>query len=81
MNLLTRLNWEWRIAATEDRARVTDAAIAQRLDELADYLVFVDEATPVVDVTRGPGSPRGWRRRCPRTATADRSPTSISPPG
>ena len=51
MNLLTRLNWEWRIAATEGRARVSDAVIGQRPDELADYLVFVDEATPVVEVT------------------------------
>ena len=51
MNLLTRLNWEWRIAVSEGRARVTEPALRQRLDELADYLVFVDEATPVVAVT------------------------------
>lgn len=51
MNLLTRLNWEWRIAAAEGRARVTEPLFRERLDELADYLVFVDEATPVVEVT------------------------------
>jgi len=51
MNLLTRLNWDWRIAVDERRARVDDPAIAARIDELADYLLFVDEATPVVEVT------------------------------
>ena len=50
MNLLTRLNWEWRVAAAEGRARVTTTRSASRLDELADYLLFVGEATPVVEV-------------------------------
>jgi hypothetical protein len=51
MNLLTRLNWDWRVAVDEGRARVDDAAIAARIDELADYFLFVDEATPVVEMT------------------------------
>ena len=55
MNLLTRLNWEWRVAHADGRATVTDAQFVQRLDELADYLTFVGEATPVVEVTPRPG--------------------------
>lgn len=51
MNLLTRLNWEWRVAVAEQRARVDDPAFARRLDEAADYFVFVDEAPPAVEVT------------------------------
>ena len=55
MNLLTRLNWEWRVAVSDGRARVTDDGFRRRLDELADYLLFVGEATPVVEVTPRPG--------------------------
>ena len=55
MNLLTRLNWEWRVAVSDGRARVTDDRFRTRVDELADYLLFVGEATPVVEVTPRPG--------------------------
>ncbi len=49
INLLTRLNWGARIAADTDAGRLRD-----RVNELADYLLFVDEATPVVTVTPRP---------------------------
>jgi hypothetical protein len=55
MNLLTRLNWEWRVAQADGRATVSDPQFVERLDELADYLTFVGEATPVVEVTPRPG--------------------------
>jgi hypothetical protein len=74
MNLLTRLNWEWRIAAAAGRALVTDEAIAERLDELADYLLFVDEATPVVAVT-----PRaGYAARLAAAVPKDRHGRSLA---
>ena len=56
MNLLTRLNWEWRVAASGGTGpRGSRGGFRQRLDELADYLLFVGEATPVVAVTPRPG--------------------------
>jgi hypothetical protein len=66
MNLLTRLNWEWRVAVAEGRARVTAAAFEQRFDELADYLTFVGEATPVVEVTPRPGFPERLAAAVPK---------------
>lgn len=66
MNLLTRLNWEWRIAAADGHARVTAPPFPERLDELADYLVFVDEATPVVAVTPRAGFPERLAAAVPK---------------
>jgi hypothetical protein len=66
MNLLTRLNWEWRIAAAAGPARVTEPPFRERLDELADYLVFVDEATPVVAVTPRAGFPERLAAAVPK---------------
>jgi len=68
MNLLTRLNWDWRVAVDERRARIDDPAIAARIDELADYLVFVDEATPVVEVTPRPGFAEALLAAAPKDA-------------
>ena len=45
INLLTRLNWESRIA-TSDGA--SDAAVHHLVDELVDYFLFVHEAPPSV---------------------------------
>ncbi|MGD9904580.1 MAG: hypothetical protein AB7U83_14035 [Vicinamibacterales bacterium] len=67
VNLLTRLNWDWRVAVAEQRADVDDAAIGARLDEVADYFVFVDEAAPVVEVTPRPG----WAERVRAFAPSD----------
>jgi hypothetical protein len=44
VNLLTRLNWESRVAATEGRAFESDGKLRHLVNELADYLLFVDEA-------------------------------------
>ena len=77
MNLLTRLNWEWRVATAEGRARVDAEAFRQRLDELADYLLFVGEATPVVEVTPRPGFAEQLLAAAPRIATGGRWPNSI----
>jgi hypothetical protein len=44
INLLTRLNWEWRIAEREGRARVDDAEIGRLTNDLAEYLLYAREA-------------------------------------
>lgn len=48
INLITRLNWEARVAdASGGSGADTDSVVA----ELADYLLFVDEAPIVVEIT------------------------------
>lgn len=44
LNLLTRLGWEARVAAHEGRAVLETPAVATLVDDLVDYLLFVDEA-------------------------------------
>jgi hypothetical protein len=51
INLLTRLNWESRVAAAEGRTIASDAALRVLANELADYLLFVDEAPLSVPLT------------------------------
>ena len=41
MNVLTRVGWEYRIAATEERP---SADLERTVEEAVDYLLFVDEA-------------------------------------
>jgi hypothetical protein len=51
INLLTRLNWESRVAAGAGSVDARASAIGPLVDELADYLLFVREArltTPLV---------------------------------
>ena len=43
-NLLTRVNWEARVAANGGRAIATDSTVRGLVDQLADYLLFVGEA-------------------------------------
>ena len=70
MNLLTRVGWEARIAAQERKADVVTASVEQGIDELVDYMLFVDEApiaTPLqgtsgfaeMFATRGPIDAKG----------------------
>jgi hypothetical protein len=51
MNLLTRLNWESRVAASNGRPDFTHGPLGNLVDELSDYLLFVDEAPPPGTVT------------------------------
>lgn len=44
LNLLTRVAWEARVAAHEGRPGVTAPGLAGLINELVDYLLFVDEA-------------------------------------
>src|ERR1700674_1161496 len=51
INLLTRLNWESRVASTEGHLNVSDGTLRRLVDELTDYLMFVGEAPPSVPLT------------------------------
>ena len=55
MNLLTRLNWETRIAAAEQPGRFTAGPLAQLVEQIVDYVLFVDEVPPPARLTPRPG--------------------------
>ena len=42
-NLITRVGWEFRVAAYEHRIDLTDGPLRDAVSELVDYLLFVDE--------------------------------------
>ena len=44
MNLLTRVGWEVRLARHEQRLDVRQGPVRASIDDLVDYLLFVDEA-------------------------------------
>src|SRR5258706_6245634 len=67
INLLTRLNWESRVASSEGRASVSDVAVRRLVDELADYLVFAGEVPPTVPLT----PLRGFAERLERSTPKD----------
>lgn len=46
VNLLTRLNWEARVAANDGRVDFANGTLRGLVDELTDYLLFVDEVPP-----------------------------------
>jgi hypothetical protein len=46
INLLTRLNWETRVAMHLGTVDFSDGNLRERVDELVDYFLFVDEAPP-----------------------------------
>ena len=55
INLLTRLNWESRVAASDGDAGAPDGTLRPLVSELADYLLFADEAPPLAPLTPPPG--------------------------
>ncbi len=57
INLLTRLNWESRIGAT---------STTRLVNELADYLLFVDEAPPLVPLVPLPGFATHLESKAPK---------------
>jgi hypothetical protein len=52
MNLLTRVGWETRVAQHEARLDAKRTAIRDRVNELVDYMLFVDEA-PIASKLEG----------------------------
>jgi hypothetical protein len=77
MNLMTRASWEHRLAerggagAPATAAGPLSARTLDAVDELVDYLLFVDEV-PLGVVKGTPASPNGSAPRGRRTAPADR---------
>ena len=67
INLLTRLNWESRIASSADGGFAPDA-VERRVDELVDYLLFVREVPPSAALT----PPRGLAERLESKTPKDR---------
>jgi hypothetical protein len=65
MNLMTRLNWEARIA-DGDAAMPPGTMVEERAGELADYLLFVGEAPLAVEVTPRPGFAESLLSRAPK---------------
>jgi hypothetical protein len=66
INLLTRLNWESRVASSEGRASASDSAVRRLVDELADYLLFVGEVPPTVPLTPLQGFAEHLERHTPK---------------
>jgi hypothetical protein len=66
MNLMTRLNWEARVMAAAGPLDPQAAGIRSRVDELADYLLFVGEAPLALTVTPRPGLAESLAARLPR---------------
>jgi hypothetical protein len=55
INLMTRVGWETRVAHAANRLDLTTGPLADAVNELADYLLFVDEApltSPIEGTTR-----------------------------
>ncbi|MEW6323708.1 MAG: hypothetical protein AB1635_21765 [Acidobacteriota bacterium] len=65
INLLTRLGWTARIALSEGRALDSATDIRDQVFELADYLLFVDEAPLTVAVTPRAGFAEHLAARVP----------------
>ena len=63
MNLLTRLNWEARAAADQT---TPSADVIALVNELADYLLFVGEAPPLVQLVPLPGFEKDLEARTPK---------------
>ena len=55
VNLLTRLNWEARVAAGGGRPDYSTGILRKLVDETADYFLFVDEAPPPARIIPRPG--------------------------
>jgi len=66
INLMTRLNWEWRVASTSGRASATDVTVRPLVDELAGYLLFAGEAPFSVPLTPRPGLAAHLLSRAPK---------------
>ena len=63
INLLTRLNWESRIAAS---GAESNATVRRLVDELVDYFLFVHEAPPSVPLTPRRGFAERLEQRTPK---------------
>ena len=65
INLLTRLNWESRVAASAGESNAERAPVHALVNELADYLLFADEAPPLAALTPPPAFAASLEARTP----------------
>jgi len=66
INLLTRLNWESRVAAGDGEVNPAGGAVRGLVNELADYLLFADEAPPLAPLTPPPAFAASLEARTPK---------------
>jgi hypothetical protein len=66
INLLTRLNWEARIAADGKRSPEAELTVRTLIDQLADYLLFVREAHFAVPIYPRPAFSGQLEARFPK---------------
>jgi hypothetical protein len=66
MNLLTRLNWETRVAMGEGRADFSAGPLRALLDDVVDYFLFTDEVVPPARLTPRPGFARSFLAAGPK---------------
>jgi hypothetical protein len=66
INLLTRLNWESRVAASDGEVNPAGGAVRGLANELADYLLFADEAPPLAPLTPPPPFAASLEARTPK---------------
>ena len=67
-NLLTRLNWEARVAAHDGSVDFSRGELKQLANDVADYLLFVDDVPPPARLTPRPGFVAQFVARGPRDA-------------
>jgi hypothetical protein len=66
INLLTRLNWEARVVSASGNAGGSDQAVQRLAAELADYLLFVDEAPLPAPLTPNPRFAKNLALKTPK---------------
>ena len=66
INQLTRLGWETRVALHEKRLNTTSAAFRERVAEVVDYMMFVDEAPIASKIQGTTGFAASFSERGPR---------------
>jgi hypothetical protein len=66
INLLTRLNWEARVAHHESGSELSTAVVRTLIDELADYLLFVGEVPPPAGLVPRVGFAQAFAASGPR---------------
>ena len=72
LNLITRLQWEARIAAAESRPGCRNPDVDERVRELAEYVLFVGEAPLAFEVTPRAGFAEALAGRARRIGVAAR---------
>jgi hypothetical protein len=65
MNLLTRVNWETRVAQAGGGADFASSPLRALVEDLVEYFLFTDEVAPPAQLTPRPGFARSFVARGP----------------